>query len=159
MTKYHLRVPAYIYLRSDGPYPKTVPSDEKHTLQQVEHYWIGQTKFWADGMCQETCRDLSHTGSGLSSVAHIAETSRIQGNNLYHGEVGNRLYHALELHSQLEMHGNQNDWLCGGHIKGGLPPGQFTLPPVLAQRLPSPRAPRFPLTNNSSDITSNRSGL
>lgn len=122
MAKYHLRVPAYIYLRSDGAYPKTVPSDRLHSRKQIESYWNGQSKFLADGIVQETCRDLGHTGSGLSSIAHIAETSRIQGNNFYHGDVGNRLHHALELHSHLEMHGNNNKWLCGGHIKRGLPP-------------------------------------
>lgn len=102
-ARYHARVPAYIYLRSDGRSPKTAPSDR---VRSIRSYWNGQSKFPVDGICQETCRDLVHTGSGLSSVAHVAETSRIQGSNLYHGDVGHRLRSALELHSYLQMYGN-----------------------------------------------------
>lgn len=128
MARYHARVPAYIYLCSDGPSPKTVPSDR---IRNIGSYWNGQSKFPVDGICQETCRDLVHTGSGLSSVAHVAETSRIQGSNLYQGDIGRRLRSALELHSHLQMYGNSEKWLCGDHLKGGLPPG------LLAPLLPS----------------------
>lgn len=125
MARYHVRVPAYIYLRSDGPHPKTSPTDQIHTYKRLVRYWHGLSNFWVDGLCQETCRDLAHTGSGLSSIAHVAETSRIQGVNLFEHDVGKRLHIALELHTQLEMHGNGEKWLCDGNLKPGLPPGQY----------------------------------
>lgn len=36
-----------------------------------------------DALSQETCRDHTHTGYGLSAVSHITETSRIQGQDPY----------------------------------------------------------------------------
>ncbi|MCJ1263914.1 hypothetical protein MMC22_003784 [Lobaria immixta] len=117
------RVPAYIYLRSDGPYPKVAPDNKLNTRALIEQYWHGQTKFWEDGLAQETCRDFSHLGSGIASISHVAETSRIQGRDLYQGDVGNRLRHALEFHSRYQIDtSNPPAWLCGGRLAKGLGP-------------------------------------
>ncbi len=48
------------------------------------------------GLTQETCRDFVHTGYGISAISHVAETSRIQGQDLY-PQVGERLRQALGL--------------------------------------------------------------
>ncbi|MCJ1469287.1 hypothetical protein MMC07_007920 [Pseudocyphellaria aurata] len=123
MNKFLHRVPAYIYLRSDGPYPKVAPPNNLPTRALVEEYWHGQSNFWEDGLAQETCRDFSHLGSGLSSIAHVSETSHIQGHDLYQGDVGYRLRHALEFHTRYQTGAsNLPAWLCGGKVKKGLGP-------------------------------------
>lgn len=125
--KYFGRVPAYVYLKSDGPYPKIAPGHNLNTRQLVELYWHGQQVFTEDGIAQETCRDFSHLGSGLSSMAHIAETARIQGWDLFkYTDVGDRLKHALEFHTkyQMEPH-NRPEWLCNGTIIANMGPGMF----------------------------------
>ncbi len=76
-------------------------------------FWYGQSIFQEDGVAQETCRDLGHTGYGISAISHIAETSRIQGADLYTGDVGTRLLHGLELNAKYEL-GGPISWLCGG---------------------------------------------
>src|SRR3954468_6760504 len=87
------RVPAYFYLKSDGRTPKSPPAHPKSGAALVR-YWYGQ-KSPADGQAQETCRDLGHTGWGLSAAVHVAETARIQGLDLY-GEAQTRLTRSME---------------------------------------------------------------
>ncbi|KAG7147981.1 hypothetical protein HYQ46_003162 [Verticillium longisporum] len=84
MTKFLNRVPAYIYLESDGDLPKTAPGDTTTSTQAgIVTYWQGQSVFNVSGLSQETCRDFEHTGYGLASIGHVAETSRIQGRDLF----------------------------------------------------------------------------
>ena len=59
------------------------------TSSEIINYWQGQSTF-VTGLAQETCRDFTHTGYGLDAIAHIAETSRIQGQDLY-PEIKERL--------------------------------------------------------------------
>lgn len=125
MTRFLDHVPAYIYLRSDGQYPKVAPGHNIHTPKQIQNFWHGQKKFWADGICQETCRDFSHSSSGISSIAHVIETSLIQGIDLYDHDVGLRLQHALEFHTHQEQSGETADWLCKGRLLKGFAPGQY----------------------------------
>lgn len=47
-----------------------------------------------DGLAQETCRDFGHTGMGIAAAMHVAETSRIQGRDLY-PQFKDRFRHAL----------------------------------------------------------------
>ncbi|CAG7851802.1 SubName: Full=Related to secreted protein-Streptomyces sp. SPB74 {ECO:0000313/EMBL:CCA73199.1} [Serendipita indica DSM 11827] len=103
MNKYLGRIPAYIYLATDGA------------------YWQGQIGF-VNGIVQETCRDFAHTGYGIAAIGHIAETSRIQGTDLYVGEVGTRLRYALEFHSLYELGAAVPSWLCEGKLTLGLGP-------------------------------------
>ncbi|WP_323185926.1 hypothetical protein [Streptomyces sp. NBC_00233] len=55
-------------------------------------YRQGRSSF-ADGVSQEACRDLGHTGWGIAAAVDTAETSRIQGQDVY-PQVSERLRHA-----------------------------------------------------------------
>ncbi|MCX4674157.1 alginate lyase family protein [Streptomyces sp. NBC_01433] len=114
------RVPAYIYVTADGSLPKTAPGSGLDTREKVIKYWQGQSTFM-DGLAQETCRDLTHTGYGLSAISHIAETGRIQGQDLY-PEVADRLRHALGLHAKYQLGAAVPSSLCGGTLKDKLGP-------------------------------------
>jgi hypothetical protein len=119
VAKYRTRVPAYVYLPSDGALPKTPPGSGIDTRDEIIRYWQGQSTF-AEGMTQETCRDFTHTGYGIASIADFAETTRIQGQDLY-PEIGDRLRTALGFQSRYELEGPPS-WLCGGAVNRGLGP-------------------------------------
>ena len=120
VNKFLVRVPAYIYLASDGALPKTVPSQNLTTSAQIISYWQGQSTF-VDGITQETCRDFTHTGYGIASISSVAETALIQGQDLY-PEVGPRLQQALGFQSKYELGAAVPSWLCGGSVNKGLGP-------------------------------------
>ncbi|MFK4692320.1 alginate lyase family protein [Streptomyces pristinaespiralis] len=122
VAKFRGRVPAYIYLTSDGSLPRSAPGSGLDTRDEIVRYWQGQSVFAWNGLSQETCRDLTHAGYGFSAISHIAETSRIQGQDLY-PEIADRLRHALGLHAKYQLGvepvpGN----LCGGVLKDRLGP-------------------------------------
>lgn len=122
VAKFRGRVPAYIYLTSDGSLPKVAPGSGLDTRDEIVRYWQGQSTFAWNGLSQETCRDLTHAGYGFSAISHIAETSRIQGQDLY-PEIADRLRHTLGLHAKYQLGaepvpGN----LCGGSLKDNLGP-------------------------------------
>ncbi|MGW0569081.1 alginate lyase family protein [Streptomyces tauricus] len=121
MAKFRTRTAAYVYIASDGALPKTVPSQNLDTTQKIVNYWQGQSTF-VNGVTQETCRDFTHTGYGISAIAHIAETSRIQGQDLYGTDVGERLRHALGFQAKYELGEAAPSWLCGGSLHRGLGP-------------------------------------
>ncbi|GHJ40653.1 alginate lyase family protein [Streptomyces sp. TS71-3] len=121
MTKFMGRVPAYIYLDTDGDLPKTAPGSGLDTRDEIIGYWQGLSHF-ENGVTQETCRDFTHTGYGISSISHVAETSRIQGRDLYTGDVGTRIRYALGFQSKYELGSAPPSWLCGGTVKRGLGP-------------------------------------
>ena len=121
-------VPAYVYLSGDGSYPKprrTVHNDK----QSVVNDWWQQSTF-VEGLTQESCRDLTHTGYGIASIGHFAETAWIQGNDYYSGTVGERLRKALGFHTQYENGTPVPSWLCQGFFNhddqpnDGLGPGE-----------------------------------
>ncbi|MFC3505578.1 lectin [Micromonospora krabiensis] len=114
------RTRAFVYLPSDGALPYTVPGSGLDTSGEIINYWHGQSTFVA-GLAQETCRDFTHTGYGISAISHVAETSRIQGQDLY-PQVGERLRHALGLHSRYQLGEAAPSWLCGGSLTRGLGP-------------------------------------
>lgn len=120
VTLFRGRVPAYIYVTADGSLPRTAPGSGLDTRDKVIKYWQGQSTFM-DGLAQETCRDLTHTGYGLSAISHIAETGRIQGQDLY-PEVADRLRHALGLHAKYQLGAAVPSSLCGGTLKDKLGP-------------------------------------
>ena len=118
---YRLRVPAYVYLESDGALPKTVPSQNLNTRDKIVSYWQGQGTF-VTGLTQETCRDFTHTGYGISSISHVLETARIQGIDMY-PEFGERLRQALGFQSKWERNLEPVPlWLCNGTLHRGLGP-------------------------------------
>ncbi|MFF7522741.1 alginate lyase family protein [Streptomyces pseudovenezuelae] len=121
MAKFRTRTAAYVYLDSDGELPKTVPSQNLNTRDKIVGYWQGQSTF-VTGLTQETCRDLTHTGYGISAISHVAETSRIQGQDLYGTDVGERLRQALGFQAKYELGAAVPSWLCGGSLKLGLGP-------------------------------------
>ncbi|MEZ0070935.1 hypothetical protein ABH927_000266 [Planotetraspora sp. GP83] len=114
------RLPAYIYLKSDGPLPKQAPGSKYDTSAEIIDYWEGQTTF-VDGLAQETCRDFGHTGWGIEAAIHVAETARIQGLDLY-AEGKERLRLAMGFHSQYELGAAVPSWLCGGKLNTGIGP-------------------------------------
>ncbi|MET9393145.1 alginate lyase family protein [Streptomyces sp. NPDC006624] len=134
MAKFRTRTAAYVYLESDGALPKTVPSQNLDTRDKIVSYWQGQSTF-VNGLSQETCRDFTHTGYGLSAISHVAETSRIQGQDLYGTDVGERLRHGLGLHARYQLGTAAPSWLCGGSLKLGLGPVTEVGHNALAHRL------------------------
>jgi hypothetical protein len=92
------RVPAYIYTQADGPQPIAVPGD---TMT-----WNGATTY-PEGLCQETCRDMSHVQYGFAAMINAAETALIQGIDLY-AEQAPRIVAGLELNAQY--------WLAGSSL-------------------------------------------
>ncbi|MCX3290760.1 alginate lyase family protein [Streptomyces sp. NEAU-H22] len=134
MAKFRTRTAAYVYLESDGALPKTVPSQNLNTREKVVKYWQGQSTF-VNGLSQETCRDFTHTGYGLSAISHVAETSRIQGQDLYGTDVGERLRHGLGFHAKYQLGAGAESWLCDGSLKLGLGPVTEVGHNALANRL------------------------
>jgi len=121
ISLFRVRTPAFVYLESDGVLPKTKPSQNLNTRDKIIAYWHGQTTF-VNGLTQETCRDFTHTGYGISAISHVLETSRIQGIDLY-GEFGERLRHALGFQSRWERNLEPvPSWLCKGSVHRGLGP-------------------------------------
>ncbi|MFB9527966.1 FG-GAP-like repeat-containing protein [Nonomuraea roseola] len=108
------RLPAYIYLATDGALPKAPPGSTYNTKAEIIDYWHGQTKF-VDGLTQETCRDFWHTGWGLAAISHVAETARHQGVDLY-AKAKHRLRFAMDFHARLQLGGTVPSWLCGGKV-------------------------------------------
>ena len=125
MTKFLGRVSAYVYLTSDGTYPKAAPGSGLTTPSQIKAYWSNQQTYPENGIAQETCRDFQHTGFGIASIGHVAETSRIQGTDLYTGDIGTRLRYAPGFHSKLELGNPLPSWLCNGSVKKGLGPSKL----------------------------------
>jgi hypothetical protein len=113
-------VAAHIYLTSDGPTPNPPPGTTVDTRSELVTYWHGQDRF-VDGLTQETCRSFGYAGWGLAASAHIAETARHQGLDLY-AEMRERMTNALELHATYELGASVPSWLCGGTVKPGLGP-------------------------------------
>jgi hypothetical protein len=134
MAKFRTRTAAYVYLAADGDLPKTVPSQNLNTREKIVDYWQGQGTF-VTGLTQETCRDLTHTGYGISAISHVAETSRIQGQDLYGTDVGERLRHALGFQAKYELGEAVPGWLCHGSLKRGLGPVTEVGHNALANRL------------------------
>lgn len=119
VAKYRGRVPAFVYLASDGALPSGPPNSGIDTSAEIIRYWQGQSTF-SEGLTQETCRDFTHTGYGIASIADFAETTRIQGQSLY-PEIQDRLRTALGFQSRYELEAPPS-WLCGGAVNRGLGP-------------------------------------
>jgi hypothetical protein len=122
IERWRRRVPAYIYMKADGPLPRPPPPDSgKDAGDALWTYWHGQRTL-VDGLAQETCRDFGHTEYGLASIASVAETAFQQGIDLY-AEQSDRLRAALELHAEYLLGKPAPDWLCGGRLDlGGVLP-------------------------------------
>ena len=117
------RVPAYIYLTSDGRRP-ILPPDAKALAEREPNYdmerylWYNEAergtfkKRYYNGMSQETCRDFGHVSLGFGAMIHAAETAYIQGVNLYKEEK-KRIIAGVEFETKyLKQHhyGNHNEF-------------------------------------------------
>lgn len=120
MNIYLGRVPAYVYSTTDGSTPVYPPRSSVDTPGELITYWFGQTTF-ANGIAQETCRDFGHTGWGIDAIAHVAETARLQGQDLW-PQLAERMRYAYGFHTQYENGASVPSWLCGGHVNLGLGP-------------------------------------
>jgi hypothetical protein len=120
VARFKLRAASYIYIAADGSQPKYPPAGGIDTRAELISYWQGQSTF-VDGLSQETCRDFTHTGYGISAIAHVAETSRIQGGDLY-PELQDRLRHTLGFHTKFENGVAVPSNICGGSVNQGLGP-------------------------------------
>ncbi len=97
---------AMIYMPSDGRqplYPMYQGRLRSTSEAALAGIWSNPTRYIA-GLEQETCRDLGHTQMGMSSLANMAETLRIQGDprSAYSDDPDqdeNRLRGALELNA------------------------------------------------------------
>ncbi len=108
------RVPAYVYLTTDGPLPVAPPAGNAVGQQQIIAFWYNQTTF-TDGLAQETCRDLGHTQYGLAAIINVAETARIQGVDLYTAEA-KRIAAGMEFHAKFLNGAAVPSTLCGGTL-------------------------------------------
>jgi hypothetical protein len=97
VAMWRARVPAYVYLSTDGPVP-VLPPGKAVAASQLGAFWLKPTAF-IDGLAQETCRDLGHVQYGLAAMINAAETARIQGVDLY-AEQATRITRGLELHAR-----------------------------------------------------------
>ncbi|MFJ5990245.1 alginate lyase family protein [Lentzea sp. NPDC092896] len=117
---FRTRIQAFIYLTTDGALPKTPPGSGIDTRAEIISYWHNQSTF-VDGLTQETCRDFAHTAYGLSAASHLAETARIQGQDIW-GEIKDRMRHAWGLHAKYQNGEPVPSWLCGGSYSRELGP-------------------------------------
>lgn len=98
MRVFRRRVPAYLYLELDGATPIRPLDNWPASHDKVMDYWNNPPHL-VNGLSQETCRDFGHTGYGIASICHIAETARIQGDDVY-PDLRERLRHGLGLHAR-----------------------------------------------------------
>ncbi|MFI6943702.1 alginate lyase family protein [Streptomyces sp. NPDC050418] len=112
VRRFKARVPAYFYLRSDGPLPVAPPGGTVDTPKEIRAYWFGQRTF-VDGLAQESCRNFEHVGYALAATAHAAETAYHQGVDLYKG-VRERLRATIEFHARHQLGARMPKELCGG---------------------------------------------
>jgi hypothetical protein len=120
ITRFKARAAAYIYIAADGTQPKYPPVGSVDTRAELVSYWQGQSTF-VDGLAQESCRDFVHTGYGISAISHVAETTRIQGEDLW-PSLQERERQALGFHTKFENGTAVPSNICGGKVTKGLGP-------------------------------------
>ncbi len=120
ITRFKARAASYLYIAADGSQPKYPPVGGIDTKSELISYWQGQSTF-VDGLAQETCRDFVHTGYGISAISHVAETTRIQGADLW-PSLQERERQALGLHTKFENGTAVPSSICGGKVTKGLGP-------------------------------------
>lgn len=112
VARWRKRVPAYLYLASDGAQPVAPPDAPDATRAQIVSYWFGQDTF-KDGLSEETCRDLIHFEYGLAAAADVAEIAWNQGLDLY-AEESRRLTATMEFNAPFMTGTGAPAWLCKG---------------------------------------------
>lgn len=113
------RVPAYLYLKTDGERPiKPYGTTSFDKPAALEERWYNP-RVWPDGLAQETCRDFGHTQMGIAAAVNAAEIAWKQGLDLYTGEA-RRITAAMEFHAGLLLGNPAPAGLCGGTLDKGL---------------------------------------
>lgn len=101
LERLRARIPAYIYLSSDGPRPRPIRGDSG----DFRKFWYYPAQ-WVDGLTQETCRDNGHHAQyGIGSALHAAEVAWHQGVDVY-SENRVRLTAAMELMARQFLSGS-----------------------------------------------------
>ncbi|KAM0431507.1 hypothetical protein ACHAPT_005485 [Fusarium lateritium] len=125
------RVPAYIYLKSDGQHP-VAARGTKNTTDSIIASWYKQATFSVSGITQETCRDFAHVSYGIASMAHVAETLRHQGFDIWKTDLGARVQAALEFHTPFITGAHEiPEWLCNGKIARTMDPSKLSIDTIL----------------------------
>ncbi|MEO3842482.1 MULTISPECIES: alginate lyase family protein [unclassified Streptomyces] len=120
LRRFRARVPAYFYVRADGPRPTPPPGGQIDTAEEITTHWFGQ-RTCPEGLAREACRNLMHVGHALAATAHIAETACHQGTDLY-AEVQPRITDALELHARYQLGERPPASLRGGRVERTMGP-------------------------------------
>ncbi|HEY4020125.1 MAG TPA: alginate lyase family protein [Pseudonocardiaceae bacterium] len=114
------RLPAYVYLSSDGSTPHMPLVPNKCTQYTANQFWV-QTKY-VTGLAQETSRDFHHTFWGLGAATDLAETALQQGVNLYGANLypqnATRLVDAYEWANAINNGGKAPSGIKVGPIGG-----------------------------------------
>jgi hypothetical protein len=111
------RVPAYFYMSTDGSTPvRPYGTNNFASDSAITKYWYTPGQF-ADGLCQETCRDFGHTQMGLAAAINTAEIAYHQGTDLY-AENDKRIMTAMEFHAAPLLGHPKLSWLCGDSLTG-----------------------------------------
>jgi hypothetical protein len=108
------RAKTYIYLKTDGDVPLSAVGDSK--AQVISTWKQGSNALaFVDGLCMETCRDISHTKLGVQALLNGAEIAWSQGEDLLTAEK-RRFTAFLELHSPWMMGANPPSNVCDGSL-------------------------------------------
>ena len=108
ISRWKAQIPGIIYQTGDqNQYPNlkgmpltipgTVFDNAKTTAASFKTFWRNPSSF-PNGLEAETCRDPAHMAMGYGAMVNLAETARLQGDDLYNfGDVKNRITSSLEL--------------------------------------------------------------
>lgn len=116
VEKWKQRVKTYIFQSSDGSQPIPPAGETQSWTNSLWHDRNNRTgTAYVDGLCMETCRDISHTKLGVNSLANGAEIAWSQGIDLFDVEK-ERFKDFLELHSPWMMGANPPNNICDGYL-------------------------------------------
>lgn len=140
VSLWRARVPAYIYLTSDGNQPVYPPGGKYNSAALLKCFWVGAGTpttsctvpagfTYVNGMVQESCRDMSHVTLGLNMMMQGAETAYIQGVDLFN-EQKTRIIAGYEFTSKYNQQaintlnsggtaGTVDSNVCGGTFQTG----------------------------------------
>lgn len=120
-------VPSVIYMSGDSnpysqlqgspiPTPGTMYDKSTTTAATMNTYWYSPSSY-ISGLEGETCRDAAHMSMGFGPMVDVAETARLQGQDLYnYNDFKTRITTGLELNTgyiKSFMDGaSPSDWPC-----------------------------------------------
>lgn len=93
LARWRAQAPAVSFVTSDGAQP-VVPPDTNIKTSWIPAYWYNPSTY-PNGLEGETCRDPAHMAMGYGAMMNVAETARLQGDDLY-GEQQGRIVAGLE---------------------------------------------------------------